>query len=213
MIEGLVLDVDDTLYLEREYVRSGFRAVGEWVRQTTGVTDVAEIAWNLFLDGKRGTTLTDAVMTTGLHLTDELRRQVIGVYRGHVPDIQMLGDARALLDAIPEGTPIAVITDGPGQSQANKCKVLGLTTVAHPLVLTADYGRSKPDPWCFLNRLPAARRDLYLRKTFNASCCESVAFNATKFSSRISLTFAVSGRSRNSRIRTSSINLPRSSTT
>ena len=53
----------------------------------------------------------------------------------------------------------------------------------------------------------------YLRNVFSASCCESVTFNATNVWSRKSLTFASSGRSRNSRIRRSSMSFPWSSTT
>ena len=53
----------------------------------------------------------------------------------------------------------------------------------------------------------------YFRKMFNASSCESLTRKATKVSSRISRTLAVSGLSRNSRIRTSSMSLPLSSTT
>ena len=38
-IHTLVFDLDDTLYLEREYALSGFRAVGDWLRQTRGLID------------------------------------------------------------------------------------------------------------------------------------------------------------------------------
>ena len=32
-IHGVVFDVDDTLYPERDFVRSGYRAVGEYLRE------------------------------------------------------------------------------------------------------------------------------------------------------------------------------------
>ena len=32
-VEAIVLDIDDTLYLERDYVRSGFDAVGRWAQR------------------------------------------------------------------------------------------------------------------------------------------------------------------------------------
>ena len=65
MIAGVMLDVDDTLYLERDYVRSGFEAVAEWCRDEWGVADVGERAWALFLGGRRRTTLTDALAASG----------------------------------------------------------------------------------------------------------------------------------------------------
>ena len=53
----------------------------------------------------------------------------------------------------------------------------------------------------------------YFRKALSASSWVSFTLNATKARSRKSLTFASNGRRRNSRIRRSSISLPRSSTT
>src|SRR5207302_9076607 len=35
----VVFDIDDTLYLERDYVRSGFRAVGTWAEQWLRIPD------------------------------------------------------------------------------------------------------------------------------------------------------------------------------
>ena len=41
-IDVLVLDIDDTLYLERDYVRSGFKCVGEWVNDRLGLSEFSE---------------------------------------------------------------------------------------------------------------------------------------------------------------------------
>jgi len=49
-----VLDIDDTLYLERDYVRSGFCAVGRWLAEHQNVEDFFERAWALFEAGARG---------------------------------------------------------------------------------------------------------------------------------------------------------------
>lgn len=45
---AFVFDIDDTLYLERDYVRSGFRAVGEWARDRFGCDDFAARCWSRF---------------------------------------------------------------------------------------------------------------------------------------------------------------------
>jgi len=44
----IVLDLDDTLYLERDYVRSGFKAVDQWLRMHKSFNDFYEEAWRLF---------------------------------------------------------------------------------------------------------------------------------------------------------------------
>ena len=51
MTRVAVFDVDDTLYLERDYVRSGFHAVATWAEETLDVTGVFDTAWGLFLAG------------------------------------------------------------------------------------------------------------------------------------------------------------------
>lgn len=145
MTIGVVLDVDDTLYLERDYVRSGFDAVDAWCRREWGVEGVGERAWSLFLDGHRGTTLTDALTAAGRTTTEAERQRLIEVYRTHLPRIEPCEDARDFLARHAGRTKLGVITDGPAVSQRAKCQALDLFTVADPVVITADIGTSKPD--------------------------------------------------------------------
>ena len=149
MIPGVVVDVDDTLYLEREYVRSGFRAVDVWCVEQLNVSGVGERAWNLFEQGVRGTTLTDAAIDAGIVLDRVLKERLVQIYREHEPDILMLVDASSLISQIRDRAQIAVITDGPRESQRAKCRALGLFDIADPVVITAEHGLRKPDPEVF----------------------------------------------------------------
>jgi putative hydrolase of the HAD superfamily len=54
MIKIIVFDVDDTLFPEREFVRSGFQAVGEWILNKYAVRGFFEIAWKFFVPGNTG---------------------------------------------------------------------------------------------------------------------------------------------------------------
>lgn len=146
---GVVLDVDDTLYLERDYVHSGFDAVGTWCSQTLGLDEVGQTAWAMFLAGRRNTTLTDALESLGVKVTDNLRRAVIDVYRSHDPNISLLEDAETFLQAIPANLRVGVLTDGPEKSQEAKCRALGLGGVANPVVISSRLGTSKPDERLF----------------------------------------------------------------
>ena len=47
-IKGVIFDIDDTLYSEKQYVRSGYKKIGEYL----GREDAAEKQWNYFKDGK-----------------------------------------------------------------------------------------------------------------------------------------------------------------
>src|ERR671917_220269 len=95
----VVFDIDDTLYLERDYVRSGFRAVGAWARRTLGVPDLADQAWAAFEAGVRSTIFNEVLSGAGVEATPELLARMVACYREHQPDILLLADARAALDA------------------------------------------------------------------------------------------------------------------
>lgn len=148
-LAGLVVDVDDTLYLERDYVRSGLRHLDDWCRQELGVGGVGECAWRLFEGGRRRTIVTDALRLLEVEVTPGLTERVVSEYRAHRPRITLLPDARWLLTHVGEVVPIAVVTDGPAESQRAKVAALGLPRWASPIVVTAELGSSKPDPEMF----------------------------------------------------------------
>lgn len=148
----IVFDVDDTVYLEREYVKSGFRAAGNWAEVNYGLEGFSELAWRLFANGKRGYVFDCVLQALLGRPSARLIEELVGVYREHAPEIELLPDARRLIEQLVGlGVPIAIITDGPSPSQHNKVRALGLDSVASPIVVTADLGagKSKPHPAAF----------------------------------------------------------------
>lgn len=142
-VDVIVLDVDDTLYLERDYVRSGLAHVDGWLVDHHGIEGVGETAWRLFEEGVRGTTIGDALAR---HTGEQaLVADCVREYRGHRPDITMLPDAVDFIDRYTGAVRFAVVTDGPSRSQRAKCEALGLGTFCSPLVVTDELGTSKPD--------------------------------------------------------------------
>lgn len=138
----VVYDIDDTLYLERDYVRSGFAAVGAWARRTLGVPDLADRAWAAFEAGVRSTIFDDALRPTGIDVTPELIARLVSCYREHQPDIALLADARACLDELAGsgGAAAAVVTDGPLASQSAKANALRLANWSQNVIFTASLG-------------------------------------------------------------------------
>jgi putative hydrolase of the HAD superfamily len=156
----IVFDLDDTLYLERDYVRSGFRAVDRWAEAELGVSDVGGAAWRLFLHGVRGRTLDEAFALLGHPLTATERSKAIKVYRCHLPSIRLCPDASEVLDSWPEAVDAAIITDGPVGSQRAKLSALHLGMSIKEAVVTAEHaGWSKPavDAFRHVQRRFAAR--------------------------------------------------------
>jgi putative hydrolase of the HAD superfamily len=150
-VQCVVFDIDDTLYLERDYVRSGFRAVGHWAAEQLGIPDFYERAWQAFLQGERQTIFNRVLAETGHEAKPDLITRMISVYRRHVPEITLLDDARKCLDALKGHRRMAVVTDGPLESQQAKAARLGLAGWIDPILFTAGLGPDfgKPDPRSF----------------------------------------------------------------
>jgi len=136
----VVFDIDDTLYLERDYVRSGFAAVGAWVKKWLGVDDFPATAWALFEQGRRGDIFDEALRQAGVEPNPDLVRSLVSLYRCHRPAIALLPDASRCLEDLRERAAIAVVSDGPAVSQTRKAEALGLDKLAHPLIFTELWG-------------------------------------------------------------------------
>lgn len=149
----MVLDVDDTLFLERDYVKSGFRAVDEYVHSHYGTTQFFERAWAAFNRGHRGTTFDEVVSSDELlrQLGSNLVPELVEVYRNHKPCIELLPDARDFLTAYMGTVDFAVVTDGPSVSQRAKVCSLGLKRWVPEIVITAEHGSdwAKPSTFAF----------------------------------------------------------------
>jgi len=148
----LVFDMDDTLYLERDYARSGFAAVGEWLASERGVAGFGDTAWQLFVAGERGDIFDRGLHAHGIECTAALVKTLVGIYREHAPAIAMAADARAYLARAPQEQPMALITDGPAASQRAKIDALGLRAHLEPCVVTSELpgDGAKPSPDAFV---------------------------------------------------------------
>jgi putative hydrolase of the HAD superfamily len=151
-VDAIVLDIDDTLYLERDYVRSGFEAVGRWAQRELGIDDFSARAWAAFEGGARNTIFDDVLADCSARTDDAVITELVARYRTHVPSIALAADARAGLDRWHDRVGLAAVTDGHLSSQQAKAKALGLDAWTSTVVFTASLGpgKGKPDPAAFL---------------------------------------------------------------
>jgi len=136
---GVILDLDDTLFLERDYVISGFTAVGEHVAATRRVPGFGKVAISLFELGVQGTTFDQALARVGIEPTAALVAELVGVYRRHAPTIGLLPDAAGLVAGLGDHY-LGVVTDGPLDSQRAKALAVGAPGWAELIVYTAELG-------------------------------------------------------------------------
>jgi putative hydrolase of the HAD superfamily len=153
MTRVVVFDLDDTLYLERDFVRSGFAAVGRWIEAHYGKAEFEAHAWDLFLAGRRGDVFDRTLAQIGLDPRPELVRGLVGVYREHRPAIRLEPAAADLLADLSGRCPLAVLTDGHHDTQVRKIAALELDARFRPVVCTDQWGREhwKPSPRGFVH--------------------------------------------------------------
>lgn len=155
----VVFDLDDTLYDELTYVKSGFLAVA---RELSKLLDASEQElfrqmWNVLEVQGRGRVF-DEVLSRYRKRTKSLVRRCLSVYRLHKPDIALLPDAEQAFQQL-RGTPVYIVTDGNKVVQHNKLEALGLYGRVKKCYITHRYGRhhAKPSPYCLLKISQAER--------------------------------------------------------
>ncbi len=151
MLSCVVFDIDDTLYLESDYVRSGFRAAGMRVVELLEKDGFAAEAWSLFLAGGREKIFDGALRRLGIAPEAGLVADLVSTYRSHRPDIRLLPDAEACLASLAGRAHLAVVSDGPLESQTAKARALRLDRWISTFVYTAALGDGfgKPHPRAF----------------------------------------------------------------
>ncbi len=142
----IVFDLDDTLYPERDFVISGFKAVGDWLFATHQIAGCYQELIKLFESGVRETTFNQALIN--LNANDDLNivQEMVSVYRNHLPTILLPQESIDILTTLKSHTHLAIITDGYAKTQRNKIKALQLDTYTDFIVYSDDWGRENWKP-------------------------------------------------------------------
>lgn len=128
-IKGVIFDLDDTLYSEKEYVRSGYKAVSDYLGG-----GYEEKLWGFFEDGK--TAIDELLQELG---RENEKAEVLKVYRSHKPDIHLYpGVAEMIEELKSKGIKVGIITDGRPEGQRNKLEELGLDSL--DFIITDELG-------------------------------------------------------------------------
>lgn len=131
-IKGVIFDLDDTLYSEKQYVRSGYKAVAKLL----GDEALADRLWTYFQNGKPAID----------ELLSELRcmrrkEECLKAYREQMPDITLYdGVVDLILELKSKGIKVGIITDGRVSGQKRKIQALGLDKLIDDIIITDELG-------------------------------------------------------------------------
>ncbi|MBR6390786.1 MAG: ATP-grasp domain-containing protein, partial [Lachnospiraceae bacterium] len=120
-IRGVIFDLDDTLYPERQYVQSGYRLIAEYL----GDASYAGRLMKYFEDGKQA--VDELLAEIG---RPEEKEKCIDIYREQIPDIRLYPGVSELITSLKDkGIKVGIVTDGRVNGQRNKLQALGLDSL------------------------------------------------------------------------------------
>lgn len=131
-IKGVIFDLDDTLYSEKQYVRSGYQKIAEYL----GREEATERLWTYFEAGRPA---IDAYLAEigGL----EKKAECLKIYREQMPTITLYEGVTELIEKLKNsGIKVGIITDGRPEGQRNKLKALGLDQMIDDIIITDELG-------------------------------------------------------------------------
>jgi putative hydrolase of the HAD superfamily len=140
----VVFDLDDTLYPERSYVKSGVSSVSSLINALTGLNVEHQLLEYHESDGDDF--IGEACRLANLPYS--AKEGLLWHYRLHFPSISLDAETKSLLEDLrSSGVALAILTDGRGITQRMKIKALGLDWIRS--YISEDFGSEKPDPLRF----------------------------------------------------------------
>ncbi|UKN02777.1 HAD hydrolase-like protein [Paracrocinitomix mangrovi] len=148
----IVFDLDDTLYEEITYVKSGFMAVANFVsKQNKGLDK--DVVYKEFIDildkEGRGKVFDLGLKKFNLY-SKKMVKSCLTVYRLHNPKISLHKAGKDCLKRF-EKYPMYLVTDGNKVVQTKKIDHLGIRKYFKKAMPTHNYGvkNAKPSIYCF----------------------------------------------------------------
>lgn len=167
----IVFDLDDTLFRERDYVRSGFRQIDKFLRERLGhplIDNLPQIMDSLLSARESYLDYLEKLAEEN-HVDSLLIKEAISIYRTHLPESLSLSEnvEATLRYLLSTGVKMGIITDGRTSTQRAKFKSLGLDSFIAPdcLLISEETGKDKSQPdnfRFFVDKFPEARRFFYV---------------------------------------------------
>jgi putative hydrolase of the HAD superfamily len=144
----IIFDLDDTLYLERNFAVSGFKAAGDWLLQNRQIPGLEAACVSLFEAGQRKQIFNDALLRLNHRPQAEDLAHLIEIYRFHTPNIALELDAIRYFERHGAGRRHGLLTDGLLRTQRSKIFALGIEQFMDVIVCTGQWGAEywKPNP-------------------------------------------------------------------
>jgi putative hydrolase of the HAD superfamily len=147
-MKAILFDLDDTLYPEIEFVKSGFAAVSAFLAKRYGL-DKNELLEKMLLILKqngRGKVFDILLDNLGHHSLENVKLLVY-LYRSHLPTIRLYPDVIPLLKELKIANfKLGILSDGMASVQRNKIRALGISDLFEVIMCTDELGKENWKP-------------------------------------------------------------------
>ena len=150
-IKALLFDLDDTLYDEKQFVKSGFIKVAEFIEDKFKINkkDFYKILIDIFNGGSRGNIFNLALEKVNVTYKENIILTMVKIYREHNPKIRLAEDVKSLLIKLKGIYSLGIITDGYYEVQKKKVQALRLEKMFDSIIYTDEHGREYWKPNVF----------------------------------------------------------------
>lgn len=128
-VDAVIFDLDDTLYSEKEYVRSGYHKIAAYF----GIPELEEQMWSVFQAGG----MAIDVVLKAYNLTEK-KEEALKIYRYQEPDIHLYDGVADMIAHIRNTKKVGIITDGRPEGQRAKIDSLGV--FVDKIIITDELG-------------------------------------------------------------------------
>jgi putative hydrolase of the HAD superfamily len=129
-----VFDLDDTLYGERDFEKSGIKFVYDYLKIDT-----------IDLDSILNSRTNWIELIVSQPSNDFTTESILELYRNHMPKIELYSDAKIFLQKlISLRIEMSLITDGRSMTQRTKLKALGIENIFNKIIISDEVKSEKP---------------------------------------------------------------------
>lgn len=151
MIKVVLFDLDDTLFPEEEYVKSGFHYVAKVVEKAYCCAQ-EKVYQQLWKEYQKSSSYVFNRVLEYFDISADAVPALVEAYRMHKPTIQYYDDVLpCLMELKAKDVCLGIITDGYASAQKNKLQALEADSYFDKIIVTDDLGKDywKPHPKAF----------------------------------------------------------------
>lgn len=140
MYKVVLFDLDDTLYLERDYVYSGYKVIANFIGEKYNLLSDDLYFKMIELSKESYSNVFNRLFNFyDIKIDNNELKKIIGIYKNHFPNIKLCKDSEKAINILLEkGIRLGLITDGDSIQQRNKINALKIEKYFEKIIITDE---------------------------------------------------------------------------